>query len=63
MNVTRHLYDDEADDGKDEAKAVDDKEGISEFWPGEDGGADSLHHLKHLKIHKMCSELWKRSTC
>ena len=45
MNVSRHLYDDEADDCQDEAKAVDDKEGISEFRPWEDGGADSLHHL------------------
>ena len=40
----RHLYDDEADDGEEEAKEVDEEEGISECRPGEVGGADVTGH-------------------
>ena len=39
-SISRHLYDDKADDGEDEAEAVDDEEGVHELWPGGDGGTD-----------------------
>ena len=44
-NEGYNLYDDEADDGEDEAKAVDDEECITGCWPGQDGGTDNLKHL------------------
>ena len=39
-SISRHLYDDKADDGEDEAEAVDDEEGVHELRPGGDGGTD-----------------------
>ena len=45
-SISRHLYDDKADDGEDEAEAVDDEEGVHELWPGGDGGTDKWAHIR-----------------